>query len=126
MRIRFFPDEFSVCKIRDATDASFFTTLITTDLYFLAKTPGEYSLVCPTAKLPGNVIKAEHGWRVFRIEGELAFSLVGILARLARVLAERQISIFAVSTFDTDYILLKKEHASAAAAALLADGFEVV
>ena len=54
-------------------------------------------------------LEKELGWRAFRIEGVLDFSLVGILAKLTGILAERKIPVFAVSTYNTDYLLIKKE-----------------
>ncbi len=132
MRLRFLPGDFSVCKLPDPgtsprLDAmEFLAGLFTAELFFFAKTPTELSLVCPADKVPRDAVKSEAGWVAFRVEGVLDFSLVGILARISGVLAARGIAIFAVSTFDTDYILLKKEAAPAARAALLSDGFEVV
>ena len=73
------------------------------------KTDEEKSLVCLTEDVPSNVIEREDGWRAFRIEGVLDFSLIGILAKIATLLAEEEIGIFVVSTFNTDYVLVKEE-----------------
>lgn len=77
---------------------------------FWSRTDQELSLVCPTEYLPQNVEKHEDGWVGFRVVGQMDFSLVGILAEISRCLAEKNISIFAVSTFDTDYIFIKKNN----------------
>jgi hypothetical protein len=74
----------------------------------LSRTPEELSVVCPEALVPEGV-RSERGWRTFRVEGPLDFTLTGILTYLLQPLAQQQISIFAVSTFDTDYILVKEE-----------------
>ena len=66
------------------------------------------------------------GWRTFRIEGVLDFSLIGILSEISKVLAENKIGIFVVSTYNTDYILVKKENLQKAQQALKTTGYEVV
>lgn len=76
--------------------------------YFIGRSDEENSLVCLTEDVPDNTIIREDGWRAFYIEGVLDFSLVGILSKISTLLAENNIGIFAVSTFNTDYILVKK------------------
>lgn len=80
------------------------------DFWFYAKTDQEVSILCPSAEIPQDATSYEHHWRGFRVSGQLEFSLVGILSKIAGALAEAKISIFAVSTFDTDYIFIKKEN----------------
>ena len=63
-----------------------------------------------TKDVPPNTIQRDDGWKVFRIQGVLDFSLIGIMAEIAKLPAEHGISIFALSTYNTDYILVKKEH----------------
>lgn len=121
MKIKLLRGEFSVCRLRDLSGLN-----LTMDLFFFAKTPDELSLVCATGEVPGNVMKADHGWRVFRVEGPLDFSLVGILAEISRVLAGAGISLFAASTFDTDYILVKSAKVDDAAEALRAAGHDLL
>ena len=75
---------------------------------FTGSTDEEKSLVCPTPLVPAETLERSDGWRAFRIEGVLDFSLVGILARISDILARNNIGIFAVSTFNTDYILTKE------------------
>ena len=74
----------------------------------ITKTSEECSVVCPQDKVPDD-IKAEKHWRIFKIEGPFAFTQVGILNAVTKVLAENGISLFALSTFDTDYILVKSK-----------------
>ena len=92
---------------------------------FVAKTDEENSLVCRTDNVPNNVTEREDGWRAFRIEGVLDFSLIGILSKISSALAEEKIGIFAVSTFNTDYILVKKEDEKRALDKLKGIGYEV-
>jgi len=70
-----------------------------------------------------NSEKSETGWSRLKVPGPLDFSLTGILAEISAVLAEAEISIFAISTFDTDYILIKTEKLPLAIEALLASGY---
>jgi hypothetical protein len=70
----------------------------------------ELSLVCKTEDTPENTIEKNDGWRGFRIKGVLDFSLTGILSKLSGILAAHEISIFAVSTYNTDYILVREEN----------------
>ncbi|MDE6967056.1 MAG: ACT domain-containing protein [Clostridia bacterium] len=76
---------------------------------FIAKTDEEISVVCSTENLPQNATHISYGWKAFRIVGELDFSLVGMLSDISNILAKNKISIFALSTFNTDYILVKSE-----------------
>ncbi len=91
--------------------------------FFLARTDRELSLVCPTRAVPASVRAREDGWRAFRVAGTLDFSLVGILARLTGILADRGTGLFAVSTYDTDYILVKAADLQRALAALSEEGY---
>jgi len=90
----------------------------------VTRTDDELSVVCQEDKIPGE-IQCEKGWRAMKVLGPLDFSLVGVLASLAAPLAKAGISIFALSTFDTDYLLVKKENIEAAAKALTASGHTV-
>ena len=113
--------ELSVCRLASGGKLD-----INTNFFFAARTDGELSLVCRTEDAPANAEKREDGWRAFRIRGELDFSLTGILARISGVLAENGIGIFAVSTYNTDYILVKKERFEKALKALESVGYTVV
>lgn len=72
-------------------------------------TADELSIVCPESIVP-SYIQSEKGWKAFRVEGPLDFTLTGVLASLATPLASGNIPIFTVSTFDTDYILVKEQY----------------
>ena len=94
--------------------------------YFLAatRTDDELSLVLPdSVKIRSD--KSDPGWACFKVEGPLEFELVGVLAGISSILAQAGVSIFALSTFDTDYILIKREQVRAAKEALSSAGYQV-
>lgn len=86
------------------------------------KTPDEYSLVCESAYVPAEV-KAEAGWSCMKVEGVLDFSLVGVIAGITQVLASAKISVFVVSTHDTDYVLVKSDMLEQAVGSLHSHGY---
>ncbi|WP_440944936.1 ACT domain-containing protein [Methanosarcina sp. T3] len=96
--------------------------------FSITRTPEELSLVCPESSIPANIpekVRTERGWRCLKVEGPLDFGLTGILAGISRVLANNSISIFAVSTYDTDYILLREINLKRAIRALEEVGYEI-
>lgn len=111
----------TVCKVRDVSDID-----VKSEFFFIGKTDEEISLVCKTEDTPKGTIERDDGWRGFRISGVLDFSLIGILARLSGILAEHKIGIFAVSTYNTDYILVKEENFERALKILEEEGYTVV
>ena len=121
LQLHFYKGEFSVCQLRDLSKLD-----LSQNLCFLAKTPDELSLVCSSECVPENAIKAEGGWSMFRVEGQLDFGLIGILAKITTLLAENNISVFAVSTFNTDYILVKTAALPAARELLRAEGYGIL
>ncbi len=111
---------FSVCKVTDYSGISPDQPFV-----FIGSTEEEKSLVCPTERVPENTTDREDGWRAFRLAAQMDFSLVGILARLSAVLADENIGIFAVSTFNTDYILVKALDFERALLALQNAGYRI-
>lgn len=109
---------FTVMKINSEKDIPYSSPLL-----FFAKTAEELSLVCPTEFAPETFVERNDGWKCFKVAGILDFSLVGILAKISGILAEGKIPIFAVSTFNTDYILVKEEFSEKAEELLLNNGF---
>lgn len=95
------------------------------DLWSIVRTPDELSLIVPADEIPPGAA-AETGWRALQVAGPLAFDEVGILASLAGPLAEAGISISAVSTYDTDYLLVREDDLGGACAALRATGHIVI
>lgn len=95
------------------------------EFYSITKTEDELSIVCVQDKIPQG-IKCEENWKVLKIEGPLDFSLVGILAAISNLMAKNSISIFAISTYDTDYILIKEKDVDRAIMALESDRYKVI
>lgn len=105
MKIKIINQSFTVCKIKDISYVDF-----SDEFCFLGKTDEEISLVCRSEKTPENTVEKEDGWKSFRIEGVLDFSLIGILSEISKILADNKIGIFAVSTYNTDYIFVKESN----------------
>ena len=95
------------------------------EFFSITKTADELSIVCLSGVIPESVEK-DAGWQVLKIEGVLSFDLVGILAQVSAVLAEAEVSIFAISTYNTDYILVNNRDFDSAVVVLRNDGHEVV
>lgn len=110
--------EFAVCRL---TENSIPETVC--DFLFYAKTDQEVSLVCPEENIPASCLECEKGWRAMRVTGTLDFSLIGIISKISEVLAENRIGIFVISTYNTDYILVKKEQLDSAVNALGKNGY---
>ncbi len=114
------PYDLTVCKVADIADID-----LSREFYFIGRTDEEISLVCRTEDTPVNTTEREDGWRSFRICGVLDFSLIGILSRISGILADNGIGIFAVSTYNTDYILVKEENYDKAVRVLSEAGYKV-
>ena len=121
MEIKILTHEFSICKV-----AKFSFIDWVDDFCFVSKTDEELSLVCQTHCVPEDTLAREDGWRAFRIQGILDFSLVGILSKISIALAKREIGIFAISTYNTDYVLVKEENFPKAIQVLSAEGYYMV
>ena len=113
--------DLTICKVEAVTDID-----MAGDFYFIGKTDEEISLVCKTVDAPDKTTERDDGWKGFRIQGILDFSLIGILSKISGILAENNIGIFAVSTFNTDYILVKAENFERALSVLSEEGYDIV
>ncbi|MCI8339281.1 MAG: ACT domain-containing protein [Lachnospiraceae bacterium] len=120
MKIQEIDGCFSICKVEDYKQVN-----LDSKYCFIGKTEEENSLVCLTEEVPDHVIARDDGWKAFRIQGVLDFSLVGILSKIAGILAQNEIGIFAVSTYHTDYILTKEENYRKALKILSSAGYEI-
>lgn len=121
MQLKIIDQDFSICKVEDLSKIDY------TDMFcFISKTDEEISLVCSSNCVPQNVLECDHGWKAFRIQGVLDFSLIGILSRISTILAESGIGIFAVSTYNTDYILTKKDNFYKAINILESNGYIIL
>jgi hypothetical protein len=115
--LRVLAGRYSICQLAADADvpAAFFS---------VTRTSAELSVVCAEAQAPAGA-RCEAGWRMLQVVGPLEFSLTGVLAGIATPLANAGVSIFAISTFDTDYVLIKDENLTKAKEALTAAGHRV-
>lgn len=121
MTLELLPPLFSIYKLKSSPSAE----NLSAEFCFFSKTEHEFSLVCPADCVVDNALSREDDWRAFRIEGQHDLSLAGIPSRLSAVLAKAAVGIYAISTFDTDYILIKEKQLYPAYLALTKCGFEI-
>ena len=121
MELKRIHQDFSVCQVKDYSLVNF-----ESQYCFIGKTDEEKSLVCATSEVPSNAIRCDNGWKAFRIQGVLDFSLIGILSKIAAILADTAIPIFVVSTYNTDYVLIKSENYQRGLEILEAAGYKIV
>ncbi|MBS6397488.1 MAG: ACT domain-containing protein [Clostridiales bacterium] len=120
MKIERITADLSVCKVENYSKVD-----LSQEYCFIGKTDEENSLVCLTENVPENATVRDDGWKAFRIQGTLDFSLIGILSKISAVLAGNKIGIFAISTYNTDYILVKAENYNDALSALANAGYHI-
>jgi hypothetical protein len=109
------PDTLAICRLDMSAATSSFS---------ITRTADELSIVCPQPAVPDG-IRCERDWLCFKLAGPIPFTTVGVLASLVQPLAEAAISVFAVSTFDTDYVLVKSADLAGATDALRLKGHAV-
>jgi uncharacterized protein len=124
LKYRVLAEQLVVCRL--ASDAPIPAWAMQGSLFCVTRTRDELSLVyiedvCIGDRLPKGAI-AEHGWVALKLEGPFPFSMTGVLASFLQPLAEAKVPIFAISTFDTDYVLIKRESLQQAIVALDAAG----
>lgn len=120
MKLSFFPETYAVCRL--ASDGEVGDWMWSGNNFLsITRTSQELSIVCEEAFVP-DVAQAERGWIVIQVHGPLDFALTGILANLAVPLADAGIPLFAISTFDTDYLLIKTVHREQARRVLESEG----
>lgn len=120
MKLKIIDADLTVCKVQDYSRVDFKAPFC-----FTGKTDEENSLVCRTEDVPENTTERDDGWKAFRIEGVLDFSLIGILSKISGILADHKIGIFAISTYNTDYVMTKKENFGTALEVLQEAGYEI-
>jgi len=121
MKLKKIGKDFSVCKTQNLNDVDFSKEFI-----FLSKTDEEISLVCESYIVPKNTIAVEDGWKALRITGILDFGMVGVIAKIADILSQASISIFVISTYNTDYIFLKAFNYEKSIALLEKNGYTII
>ena len=121
-RLILLPEVLAICRLETTASIPDWATL--GRFWSITRTEEELSVVCPEAHVPQGV-KRETGWRALKVEGPLDFSLTGILTSLTAPLAKEKVSVFAISTYDTDYLLVKEEQLEKAIQALGEEGYEI-
>src|SRR4051794_37879848 len=117
MEIAVLPDTLAVCRLRASERVPSWALELHEGLVSITRTPDELSIVCPQEAVPPDT-EVEEGWRALALPGPIPFESTGVLAKLAVPLAEAGISIFAISTYDTDYVLVREKDAERALDAL--------
>ena len=122
MRLIVLEGEFAIARLDAAATVPVWSSH--GSLSSVTRTLEELSVVCAASAVPAGV-RAERGWRCFRVAGRLDFSLTGVLASIAGPLAAANVSVFAISTYDTDYVLVRDQDLATAIDCLIAAGHEV-
>jgi hypothetical protein len=115
-------ETFSICRLEK--NAPIPEWAMTGGFSSITRTAQELSVVCPQDQVPPG-IQQQGGWKALQVEGPLDFSLTGVLASLTAPLAREGISVLAISTYDTDYLLVKEEQLEGAMQALREEGYEI-
>ena len=121
LQLQVIPETFSIRQVENYRGID-----IDQPFVFTGRTDEEKSLVCPVSMVPESTLDRSDGWKMFRICGQLDFSLIGILAELSSVFAKAEIGIFAISTYNTDYVLVKDKDYRKAIKALDRAGYRVL
>ncbi len=123
LTMRILENNYSVCRLDSKAEIPLWP--FKSEFYSITKTEDEVSIVCETTLLPENV-QMEKDWRIFKVLGPLDFSLVGVLSEISTILANAGVSLFAISTYDTDYILVKEKDLCLASKVLRKKNYNIV
>lgn len=121
MELKLLSEQLTMCQVNRIEDIPF-----SDDIYFISNTEDEISPVCKTDSVPARTVDREDGWRGLKIQGMPDFSLIGILSKLSTVSAENEVGIFAVSTYNTDCILVRENQLIKAVDTLQNAGYRIV
>jgi hypothetical protein len=124
MKLLLLPGPFAVCQLDPNAPLPAWATLTSSRFVSITRTAHELSIVCAQEDVPDDVQRADN-WRCLMVEGPLDFSLTGVLSALLAPLAKAGVSIFALSTYDTDYLLVRAAQLDLAIQALSAAGHPV-
>ena len=116
------PEVFAICRLHG--DHAIPPWAVTGMFFSITRSPDEVSIVCPQSNVPERT-RCHRGWRCLKLEGVLDPMMVGVISSIAAPLAEGGVSIFVISTFDTDYLLVKHENLEKATQILTAHGHTV-
>ena len=122
MELNILPERFAICRLR--AEEALPAWAAGSSFSSITRSPSELSIVCEEKCVPAGV-RAERDQRGLKVRGLLLFSATGVLSSLAVPLAEAKISIFAVSTYDTDYLLVKEENLEKAVTVLSRNGYQI-
>lgn len=122
LKLKLLDGIYAVCRFEDSKKVPSWVN--EKEFFSVTKTEDEISVVMLQDKISSDV-KAEKDWRILKVEGTLDFSLIGILAKISGILAKNSISIFVISTFNTDYILVKEEKIEKTILVLSEEGYEI-
>lgn len=112
-QVTLLPGRYAVCRLDAASSAAAESVVAVTHppaLRSVTQTPREVSVVCPETEVPAAATAIERGWRAFEVEGPIPFTETGVIAGITSVLAANGIPVFAISTYDTDYVLVPEAH----------------
>ena len=119
------PGRMAVCRFAPDAPLPAWVFHSSAEFWCVMRTREELSVVCPEDDLPPSVEQAERGFRAFKLEGPIPFTTIGVIAGLTSPLAVAGISVFVLSTYDTDYLMVKEPMLEQARAELVAAGYEV-
>jgi hypothetical protein len=120
--LRVLPGRLSVCRL--PAEAPWPNRVGSSSLFSVTRTAHELSVVCAASEEPAGAV-VEPGWRCLEVAGPLDFAMVGVMARITGCLARAEVSVFVVSTYDTDYVLVREQDLDAAVMSLAGDGYPV-
>lgn len=123
LTLKLLDETYGVCSLEKDSEIS--PWIVEGNFLSITKTDEELSIVCEEKNISEG-IKYEGGWKILKIEGKLDFALVGILAKISNIMAENNISIFAISTYDTDYILIKLNNINKAVELLKKENYNII
>ncbi len=121
LSMRILDEEYGVCRLKPDSEVP--TWAGNGEFTSITRTSDELSIVCSEKNMPEEII-CERNWKIIKIEGPLDFTMIGVLAQISMILAKEKISIFVISTFDTDYILVKEKDLSLTKITLTQDGYK--
>ncbi len=121
LSMRILNEEYGVCRLE--ADSEVPSWARNGEFTSITRTSDELSVVCSEKNIPEEII-CERNWKIIKIEGPLDFTMIGVLAQISMILAKEKISIFVISTFDTDYILVKEKYLNLAKITLIKEGYK--
>lgn len=121
MNMQLLSHDFTICQIADISGVDF-----SRDVVFMCKTADEISLVCESSCVPAHTLALQPHWKALKILGTLDFSLIGIIAKITHILAQQGISVFVVSTYNTDYVLAKTKDMPSCLQTLRQHGYSIL